>query len=217
MHTLVKNVLDNSILVGEKNKPVQCSFFEGDDRLLTVVGDNTSGKSVFRRALSQFTRKQGVEVMHFSPEGKAQGGIVGSMIYGTEEDQSTGCNSAKTILKALGTARGRENEHIIIFDEPDIGLSDEYAAGAGIEIREFCKNSPDKTLLVVVISHRCCLMRELQRINPSHLSFGAKMDLHEWLNREIVPKNLHLLRQADKNMFSAISTARNSMRSASSS
>lgn len=209
MHPLLQYVLDNSVLIGSKDKPVRCFYFGGTERLLTVVGDNASGKSVFRRALSKFSRKSGLEVMHFSPEGRSQGGIAGAIIYGTEEDQSTGFNSARTILKALETARNRENDHIIIFDEPDIGLSDEYAAGAGVEIREFCQACPDKTKLIVVISHRRCLMAELQKLNPSHLSFGTQASLVGWIERETVPRKLNLLRQVDRDMFSAILSARN--------
>jgi hypothetical protein len=177
--------------------------------MLVVTGENASGKSIFRRALTQHAQSQGIFVMHLSPEGKARGGIVGAVIYGTEEYQSTGVNSSATILKALATAKGEEREHIIIFDEPDTGLSDDYAAGAGLAIREFCENSTDHTLLVVVISHRRSLVRELEKAQPHHLSFGLNENLNDWLNRRVEPQRLDRLKTADKNMFGAIQSARN--------
>lgn len=178
-----------------------------------VTGENASGKSVFRRALSRAARENGLEVMHLSPEGKAQGGIVGAMIYGSEEDQSTGSNSARMMLKAMETAQKRDARHILIFDEPDTGLSDEYAAGAGQEMAKFCENLPEMTSLVVVISHRRVLLSELSRLSPAHLAVGHNMNLSEWLGREITPRPLSELKERDRKMFGAVLKCRNLHRS----
>jgi len=53
-------------------------------------------------------------------------------------------------------------------------------------------------------------MKELQEINPSHLSVGNNMPLDEWLGRKIVPKKLEHLKQASRQMSSLIMQARNS-------
>lgn len=210
MNPLIQEVLNHSVLIGREGKPIACRYFDGNEQLLTVTGDNASGKSIFRRAITQLSRKSGLEVMHFSPEGKAKGGIVGSMIYGPEDDRSTGCNSAGTILKALSTSSSRESDHVIVFDEPDIGLSDEYAAGAGREILKFCQetNRRGRVKLVVIISHRRCFMRELIPLSPSHLALGHEQDLRQWIDRPIVPKDLGELKTADRRMFRAIAEAR---------
>lgn len=211
MHPLLKTVFEKSILLGEpgSERPIRTRFSEGLSSLLVITGENASGKSIFRRALTQAARAEGLEVMHLSPEGKAKGGLIGAMVYGTEEYQSTGSNSARTLLKAMQTARARDSRHILIFDEPDAGLSDEYAAGAGIELAEFCRCLPELTILVAVISHRRALIGGLAKLNPAHISVGHEQTLAEWLLRDISPRPLSELKERDVRMFRAVSDCRN--------
>ncbi len=210
MNQILSSIFERSVLLGivPTDKPVKCQYYEGRENLLVVVGENATGKSLVRRALTNFCRKDGLEVMDISPEGKAKGGIAGAFIYGTEEYQSTGSNSARTIKKALATAGGREHPHALILDEPDAGLSDDYAAGAGLEIAEFCGSCPNFTKLVVVISHRKSLVAELAKISPAVLSLGYSVPLSEWLSRKTCIKTLDQLVAADRAMFSSVAQAR---------
>jgi energy-coupling factor transporter ATP-binding protein EcfA2 len=210
MNQILRSVLARSVLVGLEptTKPVKCHYYPGDERLLVVTGENASGKSLVRRALTKFSRQDGLQVMDISPEGKARGGIVGAMIYGTEEDRSTGSNSARTIKKAIQTARARQEPHLIVLDEPDAGLSDEYAAGAGQAIAEFCASCPEMTKMVVVVSHRRALVSELASVSPSQLCLGGCPPLKEWLSRPVLAKSLEQLLEADKKMFGSVLSAR---------
>jgi energy-coupling factor transporter ATP-binding protein EcfA2 len=208
MNPVLRELFDKSVLIGEAGKPIIAHYHEGSSKLLIVTGDNASGKSMVRRAIGKYSRDQGFQVLHFSPEGKAQGGIVGAIIYGTEEHQSTGSNSARTILGAISTSLNKEDKHIIIFDEPDSGLSDEFAAGAGDKIAEFVRHSTEALSLVVVISHRRELVRRLLPQGPAHLSLGSKVDLREWLDREAGAVPLEKLIEKDLLMFRMISSQR---------
>jgi len=210
MNPVLKSTLEKSVLLGLEPtaKPVKCQYHDGNKHLLVVTGENATGKSIVRRALSSFARRDGLEVIDISPEGKSRGGIVGALIYGTEEYQSTGSNSARTVRKALSTARSRTSQHVLILDEPDAGLSDEYAAGAGVEIAEFCSSCPATTMMTVVVSHRRALLSELAKISPSQLCLGGCPPLKDWLNRIAPPKSLEHLILADQKMFGAVLTAR---------
>jgi hypothetical protein len=212
MNHVLKSTLTRSVLVGlvPTPKPVKCQYHPGNEALLVVTGENATGKSLVRRALTKFARQDGLQVVDISPEGKTRGGVASMMIYGSECDRSTGTNSARTIQKALLTARSREDHHILILDEPDAGLSDEYAAGAGIEIAAFCADCPAATKLVVIVTHRRSLVAELARISPSQLCLGGCPPMREWLSRPHSPKTLDHLLAADREMSSAVTTARNS-------
>lgn len=210
MNPVLRSVIERSVLVGLEptDKPVKCTYYSGDERLLVVTGENATGKSLVRRALTKFARQDGLQVMDISPEGKARGGIAGAMIYGTEEDQSTGSNSARTIRKAILTARARQEPHLLVLDEPDAGLSDDYAAGAGAEIARFCSDCPEATRLVVVVSHRRSLVGELSKMRPAQLCLGGCPQMGEWLARPPFPKSLDQLLAADREMFAAVLNAR---------
>jgi hypothetical protein len=210
MNPVLRSALERSVLVGLEptGKPVKCNYHPGDERLLVVTGENATGKSLVRRALTKFGRQDGLQVMDISPEGKARGGIAGAMVYGTEEDQSTGSNSARTIKKAILTSRSRQEPHILVLDEPDAGLSDDYAAGAGMEIAAFCSDCPASTKLVVVVSHRRSLVGELSKMSPAQLCLGGCPPMGEWLTLAPLPKSLDQLIAADRAMFGAVSAAR---------
>lgn len=210
MNPVLESMFSSSVLLGlaPTEKPVKCRHWEGHPHLLVVTGQNATGKSILRRALTAHARRSGVEVMDLSPEAKARGGIAGLMIYGTEEDCSTGANSARTIRKATMTSRARSSPHMLVFDEPDAGLSDEFAAGAGAELAEFCGSMSPHVSLVVVISHRVALVSSLLSLKPSHLSLDSDMSLQQWVGRTIVPRPLSELLRADKDMYGAVASAR---------
>jgi hypothetical protein len=97
-----------------------------------------------RRIVHSFCHKNEVEFMGISMEGRR--GISGSpwmcMVYGSEDYESTGCNSVGTVLTGITTCYGRESPHVIFWDEPDLGLSDSWAAGVGQKLAELGAKPP---------------------------------------------------------------------------
>jgi hypothetical protein len=145
----------------------------GDSRLIVVVGENASGKSFVRRIFSSICSQIKIEAMPISMEGRGapMGGIRG-FIYGSEEYDSTGVNSSRTVTTGIRTCKGRENRHVIIWDEPDLGLSDAGAAGMG-QATAYAKEPSEHTLAMVVITHSKPLVRELLALGPHYLHVGA--------------------------------------------
>lgn len=204
--TYLSLLLDTSYFEpdGRGSPAIRAQWDEGTSPLVLITGPNASGKSFLRRLVNQSLRKAEVECIHLSQEGRSASGIIRSMVYGTEEWQATGEITTHSILMAFKTARGRNNKHAIFFDEPEIGLSDEYAAGAGKEIAEFIAALPPLTFAVFVVTHSKHLARELVHLGPHHLRLGDSPCLEDWLNKPVVPRDLRELEEESRKRYKRI-------------
>lgn len=154
--------------------PIPYFHKPGSSRLVVAVGPNASGKSFFRRIVREICREHDVECMGVSMQGRTASGVAWrGLIYGAEEWQSTGVNSSRTVTTGILTCRERTSSHVIFWDEPDIGLSDSYAAGTGHSIAEFARSMPDKTVAAFVVTHSKALVRQLTQVNPHYIHFGV--------------------------------------------
>ena len=143
--------LSSKVLLTEVLKT---KFFQGEDpaipyllvptrsRVTLLLGENASGKSFIRRLVHAVCSKYKVECIPLSMEGRSASGVPWkSFIYGAEEHHSTGENSVSTVRTAFRTAEKRADPHVLFFDEPDIGLSDSWAAELGQQMRAHCSYS----------------------------------------------------------------------------
>lgn len=187
------------------------TFYPGEGKLLVVTGENATGKSFFRRLLTQALRQshttKGIEVIPISLQGRTTGGNpMKAFIYGGEEDSSTGANSVMTVATAIKTCQGRTQPHAIIWDEPDIGLSDNFAAGVGQAISNFVSNTPELTQAIMLVSHRKCLIQEVIKNKPHHLHLGNNRpkNLQDWHDQKVTPRNPNELQEENFRMLRAI-------------
>lgn len=172
-----------------------------DSRVVILVGPNGGGKSLVRRLLMQtyhnpkfgFVEKK-LHVIHLSMQGRTSGGIERGMVYGCEDDSSTGQNSCHMVAMAIKHCRAQEGPHVLLLDEPDVGLSDEAALGAGMDMVEFCAALPELTLGVVLTSHSRHMISPFEALEPIYLHVGhdddhpAPTTLAGWLNRKVLPR-----------------------------
>lgn len=189
---------------GWKDAVIPYVWKRGRNPLVVVVGDNAGGKSFFRRCVQATTS---IECMGISMEGRETSGPIGSFIYGSEQWQATGENSAYTILTGIKTCREREKPHIIFWDEPDLGLSESWAAGAGQLICGFAQDAPEHTKAVYVVTHSRALVRELLPAKPHYLHLGsveAPLDLNAWLDQRVKPRDLSKLGEESHRRFKRI-------------
>lgn len=168
--------------------PMKMHIHQGNEKLVVVTGSNASGKSLLRKILTNRYKDKNIEVIHLSMSSRASSGFERVVIYGSEDDDATGYNSIKTFLKAIETSISRTNEHIIIFDEPEIGCSDEVAMALGQRLFDNINSMTCK--VVYVISHSRKLVEQLAPFNPTHISLGVDQSLQDWLKRDIIPANL---------------------------
>lgn len=162
-------------------------------RLMIVVGDNCSGKSLFRRvftvAMKIYGKKRGhdIEVMALSQELRSSEGMVKAFVYGSENWESTGAISAWNLCQGFSTSAGRDNPHVLLWDEPEIGLSEESQMGVGAFLLEqmvHLERYPN-LLGLVLMTHSSYVVRALKELPDTcflHIGKGGTVD--EWLNRE---------------------------------
>lgn len=175
--------------------PLPFRFDPGSDeaRLLVVTGDNATGKSFFRQVFSAYCRKNKVaEVMDIGMHRRTEAGMERAFIYGgSDRDNSTGCISLGPVTTAIRTAQGREQDHYVILDEPDLGLSEGYARAMGEYLGQYLVKPNAKTLGFVVMTHSRALAGELfQYLGqyeqvPHSLRMdrlgGQALSMQEWL------------------------------------
>lgn len=187
--------------------PIEHHWVRGRGNFVVCLGENASGKSFFRRLVTAICREAKVEAMPISMEGRGgeYGGLRG-FIYGDESWQSTGENSSHTVLTGISTCRSRESSHVVFWDEPDLGLSDGWAAGCGVALREFAEALPALTYGAFVVTHSRALVRELLPVEPHYLYFGADppATLKEWVEAKVKPLDLAKLGKVSHRRFKMI-------------
>lgn len=188
---------------------VKCNYTPGSSKLVLVTGENATGKSFLRRVVGAALSEHSIESIALSMQKRA-GGIdrmFNAFIWGDEATHATGSLSSNAILGAINTSRGRNQRHAIVWDEPDVGLSDNYAAGAADEIAEFVADPPPHLFFAVVTTHRTAMLRRLAKQSPHHLRLGDDKSLTQVLSSRVVPKRLKELLDHDHQMFRSIGKA----------
>jgi len=181
----------------------------GTGPLVVVVGDNAGGKSFLRRIAHGMCQRNKVEFMDISMEGRRSISAAPWLVfvYGDEQCHSTGELSSKTILTGIKTCEGRTEPHVIFWDEPDLGLSEAWAAGAGQSIREYVERTNKHTLAAFVVTHSRPLVQELLPLKPHYLHLGsdtAPATLRDWTKRTVRPRKLSRLPELSHKRFRAI-------------
>lgn len=177
---------------GEEGPAIPHLYVKGKGRLVVVTGDNAGGKSFFRRLVQLVCRDAGIECMAISVQGRVTSSVARPFIYGGEEWQSTGQNSVNTVLTGIRTCQSRTTPHVMFWDEPDIGLSESWAAGVGQKIAAFGKALPEHTVAAIVVTHSKALLSQLVGQNPHFIHFGSETpppSLRAWLDAPVVPRD----------------------------
>jgi hypothetical protein len=179
----------------------------GSSQLVVVVGENSGGKSFFRRLVQLACHRCEVECMAISMEGRSTSVPWNAFIYGSEQWEATGANSAHTVTAGIKTCQCRSKPHVIFWDEPDLGLSESWAAGAGQAICEFTKDKPEHTRAAFVVTHSKALARQLLPAQPHYLYLGSTdgpPTFEAWVEHQPEPRPLDLLAEASYKRFKAI-------------
>jgi|GEM_PF-5724138 len=211
---IVGNILGSwRYFVGDE-PAIPALWVKGSSPLFLVLGENASGKSFFRRCVQASAKSHTSikEVIHLSMEARAGMNMMGAMkgfVYGDEGFRSTGENSGMTVRTAISTCRARTHSHLLYWDEPDIGMGEAAAAGAGTVVAEFVADLPEQTRGVFVTTHSRPMVRQLLSVKPHYLHLGvppaeAPQSLGAWLEREIVPMSLDELAEESNRRFRAI-------------
>jgi len=204
--SISKSLIEELPYFDKEEDCLVANFTEGGNYPVVVLtGENAMGKSFLRRLYQVMIKSYAkIECIHLSQQGRSSGSFPSAFIYGDESWESTGQITSRTITTCINTSASREDKNAIIWDEPEIGLSDSYAAGAGLKIREFIECNNENLFGVIVISHSKYLIKQLLPLNPHHLRVGDNKSLDSFLNETVEPKNIEELSVKAVEMFRKI-------------
>jgi hypothetical protein len=205
---IVKFLLTETAYFADEKPAIPSFWVKGELPLFLVLGDNAGGKSFFRRLVSECAKRAGIdECIHLSMQGRASGGVMRGMIYGSEDWQSTGEITGHTIRTGIKTCMGRDTDHLLYWDEPDLGLSEEATLGVALELEKFARALPKHTRGVFITTHSRVIARQLATLEPHYIHLGSKkppMSLQAWLDRPIKPIAPEELAELSLKRFRAI-------------
>lgn len=205
-HEITKEVIDSVWF--SKESPFVAQLHVGHPKLTIVTGPNASGKSFFRKVLiSKHQYNYKLQTIHLSQAGRCQGGIVRAFLYGNEEDDSTGFNSAHTLVTAIKTGQARTEPFTLILDEPEIGCSEELQAALAIRLARDFETMPHLNGCFI-ITHSRQFVKQLLYLNPSHCRLANdNLTLNQWVEREIVPvESIEDLKEKGRECWQAVQT-----------
>ena len=165
--------------------------FDTSGSILVITGQNAAGKSLLRRWFHKELDHRKVEAIHLSQEGRTTEGFVRALVYGSEHHDSTGYISAHTFTAGVRTMRGRSEDkidHVVIWDEPEIGMGDELQLGSANWLCDELADWPGSLQGVIVMTHSRTFVKRLMEFPKAvWMSMDGFPTHNEWLNREIVP------------------------------
>lgn len=183
-------VASKSLLFSDDRSPFRATVVSGDPRLLLLVGENASGKSLFFRVLmSRFqiadTSPITISIRERCGSGYHEmAGMRRVMMFGDEHEQSTGATSVNVINSGFKNLDSREKS-VLGLDEPELGLSDGYAGALGEFIGDKAMEIPTTCRGVVVVTHSRTMVHGLLRNfmpTPTFVRTGeGPATLDEWL------------------------------------
>jgi predicted ATPase len=157
-----------------KDGPCPILHEPGNPRIVMITGGNASGKSLFAKAYRAFVAQDdnSVERMHVDMKIRSEGGIRRAFMFGDEDWESTGQISVKAIIGGIATCRGREKDHILVLDEPCVGLANGTAMGVGELLAEFAADLPERTKALVIVTHSREIVSRLLPLQPTCIRVG---------------------------------------------
>jgi hypothetical protein len=173
--------------------PVPARVEYGHPKFALVTGENATGKSFLVRGLGEKLRDAHpkLEILAVTMSLRSEGGMARAFLFGDERRESTGRNSVKAVLAGMCACRERHHDHVLVLDEPDIGLAESYAGALGAYLAAFVENMPVRTQGVVVVTHSRPLVHGLLPAEPASIRVGDDpRPLEQWLREGPLPRGM---------------------------
>lgn len=185
MLEILQSVIEGNVF----KEHFKCSLQVAHSKLCIVTGPNASGKSLLRKVLNSHYGKHKMLLIHLSQAARSRSGIEKVMMYGSEEDDSTGVISISVFLKAFKNIDMKAEPTGLLIDEPEIGCSEEVQMAMGSHIAKKIQELP---MLhgCYVVTHSRLLVQSLLHLKPTHFRLQDDMTLEQWANRSVQPADL---------------------------
>lgn len=155
---LARWAAEESHVLADEGSPFHADLVPGDPRVLLIVGENASGKSLAFRLIAQLAGTHGAVPITISIRERTGAGSDGHermrrvFMFGDEEQSSTGATSAGVVVSGFSNL-DRDKPAILGLDEPEIGLSDGYAEALGELIGQRATITGPLACGVMVVTH----------------------------------------------------------------
>lgn len=179
----------------------------GGTRVLLVTGGNCTGKSLLRRIIHCRMKSDGCEVWQFSQQLKTA--HFARVFLGDEDEESTGFITAKNMLKTLRLVdEESKDKRFIIWDEPEIGLSEESQIGLAQKLRTAFDRQRKNLIGVVFLTHSRIFVQILKDM-PSlqWVSLDGYATPDAWITRKLEAVDPELLREQGFQRWRAVNKA----------
>jgi hypothetical protein len=198
LYGAIKFILQHDYFDKDSRRNLICCNYEPSDlkysKLLIITGDNAEGKSFFVKLFDEYCdRKINTECLRLGMSLRTEKHWSRSCIYKDESAFSTGDSSISSVIKGIETCQKREQEHYVIFDEPNLGLAESYHYALGEYFARFITDMPSLTKGMVIVTHSRELVRPLLDYHPHHLRFGDNQNIKNWVERNPKRKNIEEL------------------------
>jgi hypothetical protein len=197
LNNLVRDVIKDSALWTHPDLPFSLHHTTGHAKVLFVIGENVSGKSLFVGSLLGWSRAHHqvapIEVSIRQRCGAGLSDMAGfarTMMFGDESEQSTGATSTQVLEGAFGTLAARaadKSPALLVLDEPELGLSDGYAHAMGTHLAQKAAQMPELACGLVIVTHSRSLARAFEAelgCTPSVVHLGSAASWQQWLEGE---------------------------------
>lgn len=169
-----------------------------DSKITVITGDNASGKSLFVKDFKNCAKKFfGIKPIVVSIRERlnpSSGNEVEKrriFSFNDESNKSTGVSSLEIIKKSLSTLAqwGKEDKTMLILDEPETGLAQNYEYALGQYIADNMKSLQNNPNIagIVIVSHSKNLVKGIYEsgCNMSFVYMGKEpLTVNEWINSE---------------------------------
>ena len=180
----------------------------GSSPWIFVLGENASGKSLFRRVFRQLVHPGKAasfgnsefpagpfpvsECITSSMEARTSSSLGAAFVYGNEGYSSTGEISSSSTMKAVRACFERRHFHVACLDEPDLGTSSGASAGLGAWLVARMPLSPF-TRAIVITTHSPSLVEAMLPLDPHYVYLGdpnGPATLADWLEEQQHPRRV---------------------------
>lgn len=216
--TLLEQAIERPLFTN--SDAFQAHLAGGEGRAAVIVGPNASGKSLFFRVLTAAAHRSKVLAVTVSIRERTgagtleMAGLRRMFMFGDESEQSTGATSLSAAIKAFNTVDAHAGEGkptLLLLDEPEQGLSEDYAAAMGTWLAQKANALVHPHALgLVLVSHSRALVRAFQQgldHKPACVSMEDPLSLDQWLEsaKHRTVEELMALSQLGKERWRAVS------------
>jgi hypothetical protein len=190
------DIFEGTRLASDEDSPFPAHVTLADSRVIVMTGANATGKSVAFKCLAGLVHQAKLAPITLSIRERTgsgtydMAGLRRSMLYGEEHEQSTGACSMSTAIRGFANVRSRLEQApptptVLMFDEPEMGLSEGYSRAMGRYLAEQVQTLPPDAPGLIVVSHSRPLVQALVDTlasDPIHIHMGPQpLSLADWL------------------------------------